>query len=216
MTSSLDTLARKLGYVNWVGDDSVGFSGGLFLCWSFKIVVTVLFIEKNYVCSYIRDECNELYDLLCVYGAPNLADKEQVQDTLRAFIWSHPGKVLVINDFNQLENASQKLGVNSVIPGSFQFQTWKIECNLLDLPYHGVPYTWTNNRENEEAIFERLETVYCNDAWRTTFPQAIVITFPIFISDHGPIILDYNPTNMTKKRPYRIENWYLEYEEIGG
>lgn len=121
---------------------------------------------------------------------------------------------MILGDFNKLESPSQKIGGNSVIQGEHNFTKWKVDCNLMDVPYHAVNYTWTNNRENEEAIFEWLDRAYCADSWRTTFPEAIIANYPIFISDHGPIILDCHPVCTKKRRPYRIENWCLEHQEI--
>lgn len=34
---------------------------------------------------------------------------------------------------------------------------------------------------------------------------------PIFISDHGPILLDTSPVNPTVRRPYKLELWCLEF-----
>lgn len=63
-------------------------------------------------------------------------------------------------------------------------------------------------------IFERLDRAYCNDSWRSEFPEALIINYPIFVSDHGPIIVECQPLSKKRKRPYEIEAWCLEYEPI--
>lgn len=117
-----------------------------------------------------------------------------------------------LGDFNQLETGDQKIGGNNSIKGSKTFLDWKEDCKLMDIPFHGVPFTWTNNRQGNETIFKRLDRAYCNDSWRNDFPDAITLNFPIFISDHGPIIVDCHPTSTNKNRSYKIEAWCLEFE----
>ncbi|KAL2934123.1 Ribosome maturation factor RimM [Bienertia sinuspersici] len=61
------------------------------------------------------------------------------------------------------------------------------------------PYTWTNNRERDDLVLERLDKAYGNNGWKQTYPEAIIWNFPIFISDHGPIALDTSPQKLSGK-----------------
>lgn len=192
-----------------MGNDSIGLSGGLFLCRSNKIIVQILFSNNHSVCCKVRDECNELSYFVCVYGAPNVAGRSEIWNTLRDFIQAHPQKLVLLGDFNQLENSTQKMGGNSFFPGANSFTKWRMDCNLMDIPYHGVNFTWTKNRENEDTVFERIDRAYCNDLWRTAFPEPTITNYPIFLSDHGPIILDCHPKETKRRRPYRIESWRI-------
>lgn len=144
-----------------------------------------------------------------MYGAPYLIERAAVWRMLRGIIWSHPGKLVAIGDYNQLELHDKKIGGNSAIPGSHDFSKWRVDCGMLDIPFHGAAFTWSNNRLGDGIIYERLDRVYCSGDWRDCFPNAVVWNLPILISDHGPIILDNAPTPMTKKRPYRVESWCL-------
>lgn len=112
-----------------------------------------------------------------------------MSETLRAFIWSHPGPLIILGDFNQVEYSTQKLGGNLVLQGANDFSSWKLDCKLIELPFHRVPFTWTNKRENEDVILERLDRAYYNDAWNSKFSNAFITNYPIFVLDHGPIIL---------------------------
>lgn len=146
------------------GCDSIGLAGGLILCWGSSITVKILFVSQNYVCCEIMDEKNVAFYLVCVYGAPMLENRQEVWNTLKAFIWSHPGKHLLLGDFNQVELDHQKLGGNKDFKGGIEFTSWKLDCSIFDLPYHGVQFTWTNNRIGSQAIFEQLDRAYCNDS----------------------------------------------------
>lgn len=106
------------------------------------------------------------FSILCVFMVPPKWLKEVkygTVDTLRAFIWSHSEKLVILGDFNQLENSNQKMGGNSIIPGAPAFTQWNVDCNLMDLPFYVVNFTSTNNRDNGDTIFERLDRAYCND-----------------------------------------------------
>lgn len=159
-------------------------------------------LSINYVfCNVLDESKNSLY-LLCVYGTPYLVERESVWRTLRSIIWSHPWRLVTIDDFNQIEFSCQKHGGNSVIPGAHIFSQWKLEFGLHEIPFHGSAFTWCNNREGEGIIYERLDRAYCSDDWRTLFPDGLMWNLPIVISDHSPIILDCNPCHDKKKRPY--------------
>ena len=128
---------------------------------------------------------------------------------------NNKGKWLLIGDFNQVENNNQKLGGSLVIRGATQFLDWKLINHLLDIPYHGVNYTWTNNRSNSAAIYERLDKAFCNSEWMDNFPDAEVWNLPILLSDHSPLILQLRKQSIGKrKRPYRLDAWSLHHPEV--
>lgn len=84
-----------------------------------------------------------------------------------------------------------------------------------DLPFQGVNFTWTNNRSNEEAIYERIDKAFSNSDWRNSYPNAETWNLPILLSDHIPIILHLQEINRRKgSRPYRLDAWSLNHEEV--
>lgn len=193
--------------------DDVDCSGGLFLCWSASVVVVVLFKDVNYVLCNVTNELNVSYYVLCVYGSPYLAERAGVWRTRRSLIWAHPGKLVMIGDFNQVKYSAQKKGGNSIIPGVVQFSKWKLECALMDIDFQWALYTWSNNREGNNCIWERLDRAYATDEWRSTFPNAVIWNMPILLSDHNPIVLECEPSGGKKRRPYKLDQWCLKVEQ---
>ncbi|XP_074306080.1 uncharacterized protein LOC141641309 [Silene latifolia] len=86
--------------------------------------------------------------------------------------------------------------------------------NLLKLPYQGPQFTWTNNRESDELILERLDRAYASNSWCCLFPEARLWHYPVAVSDHAVIMLDASPARRRKRTPYRIDNWCLQHKDI--
>lgn len=66
---------------------------------------------------------------------------------------------------------------------------WKLHNNLLDIPFQGVNFTWSNNISNTEAILERIDKAFYNVEWKDKFTEAEVWNLLILLSDHSPVIL---------------------------
>lgn len=79
-----------------------------------------------------------------------------------------------------------------------------MEHKLLDLPFHGVNFTWTNNKDGLDTIMERIDRAICNPNWKNDFPDASITNLPILLSNHSRIILQTHPSS-TKKRG--LTNW---------
>lgn len=59
-----------------------------------------------------------------------------------------------------------------------------------------TPYTWTNNREGGDQIYEKLDRTYSDEKWRLNFPEAKLVNYPILLFDYSPIMLDVMPTKI--------------------
>ncbi|KAL2901420.1 LINE-1 reverse transcriptase-like protein [Bienertia sinuspersici] len=149
-----------------------------------------------------------------MYGSPYLREREEIWSNVSMILNVYSGSHLIIGDLNQLESYKQKFGGRQKIPLGFWFRNWTINHNLSEIPFKGAKFTWTNNREGERLIQERLDRAYGNHEWRSSYPNAIVWNFPVFLSDHGPIALDTNPSAVKRKRPYRLEAWSYNKTEI--
>ncbi|KAL2938022.1 LINE-1 retrotransposable element ORF2 protein [Bienertia sinuspersici] len=121
---------------------------------------------------------------------------------------------VILGDFNQIEFLDQKLGGTNYIPGASAFSSWRINLMLSELPFHGTKFTWCNNREKGDIIYERLDRGLANDSWRCLFPDAHIINYEILTSDHCAILLQTEAENRRRRRPYKLEAWCLNHEEV--
>lgn len=58
---------------------------------------------------------------------------------------------------NQLDQHQEKLGGSRLIRGLDDIKNWKHTLLLTDVPFFGPRFTWTNGREGQDLIMERLD-----------------------------------------------------------
>lgn len=68
------------------------------------------------------------------------------------------------------------------------FQTTLEEAGLVYLGYKGKDFTWYNGRERDRAIWERLDRLVANEAWRNIFPRLEVHHRSSTYFDHSPFV----------------------------
>lgn len=71
---------------------------------------------------------------------------------------------MIIGNSNQLDKFEDKLGGSIHIKGWQNFNNWKIDSRLIDIPYIGPQYTWTNKRSYPHTILKRLDRGYMTNS----------------------------------------------------
>ncbi|KAK3229461.1 hypothetical protein Dsin_001342 [Dipteronia sinensis] len=87
------------------------------------------------------------------------------------------------------------------------FNGFILQTKIVDIPLHGVTFTWSNNREKE--IWARLDIFLLSLEMLSGFPKIVHKGLPMSLSNHNPILLgemnvDWGPS------PFRFYNWWLE------
>lgn len=67
------------------------------------------------------------------------------------------------------------------------------DCALLELQSKGCEFTWSNNREGDDLVKEKIDRVFCSLEWLTSYPFAEVYALPPVGSDHRPLLLQARP-----------------------
>ncbi|XP_021771688.1 uncharacterized protein LOC110735810 [Chenopodium quinoa] len=210
---SASTRLGILGPTTTFGWNSDGSSGGLLvLVWSNE-VVDCLFSSKNFILCKMNEYNGILKYILFVYGEPQVENRRIVWEQLQWFLEEFKN-VLVIGDFNQVESGSNNLGGSTRIRGMEAFLDWRFSSNVTEVPFSGLRFTWSNKREGDELILERLDRAYVTEEWFDHSPDGKIIHEPIVCSDHAAITYLGQPTEMVSNRPYQIENWCLLFPEI--
>lgn len=158
----IDTMASKLhnlGLPNYVGVDSEGRSGGLCLAWSSLLSVDVLSMSKHWIHSRCVDQDNHVFYITCVYGPPKIKERHELWTFLKTIAQTVDLPWIVGGDFNQVLSVKEKLSKNSHTPGPIEFSDTLNTCGLIELHSTGNFFTWCNGRQNEDAVWEKLDRV---------------------------------------------------------
>lgn len=129
--------------------------------------------------------------LTLAYNLSHYDDKPRFWDSLQCLATAHSKSWLIFGDFNSVALQSEKRGgcpfASSLIGGLRHFIT---SCGLVDLNFHGNPFTWNNRRGGCTNIRERLDRCLANQKWQVQYPNASVLHSPAVASDHLSLILN--------------------------
>lgn len=87
------------------------------------------------------------------------------------------------------------------------FNNFFMSTGLSDTGFSGNSYTWTNNRQGDDMILERLDCLLVNGYSIAAhgFPK---VTYPsIFASDHSPILSENENNMKAKSRFHCMKIW---------
>ncbi|OMP08164.1 Endonuclease/exonuclease/phosphatase [Corchorus olitorius] len=102
---------------------------------------------------------------------------------------------------------------NSKIMGAQELWDCLNSCCLLEVKGKGVHYTWSNRRDEQHITWERLDRAFANHYWLQCFENAELQHLAITVSDHSPMILNFEKKVKFRRRPYRFElMWTLHPE----
>lgn len=91
------------------------------------------------------------------------------------------------------------------------------EGNLISIPASDVPFTWCNGHNDNTIIYERLDKTIANTEWLNLFPNVSLHNYPIFCSDHSPILQDFNNSvnvGTLRTNMFKFEAMWLSYREF--
>ena len=211
--ANVKKLFRSTNPTSCNGVDATETRGGLVLfCWG-PFVVDVVEKAGNFLFCKITAMNGKIWHVLFLYGESQLQHRAPQWHHLQHLLQPY-SSYLIMGDINQLDQYSDKLGGSPFIRGWTDIIQWKIDLQLQDIPFTGPRFTWSNNRDDENLIMERLDRGYATDAWMLEFPDTFLQNLPITHSDHAPIFLQTQVTTRFARRPYQIENWSLNYDEV--
>jgi hypothetical protein len=90
-----------------------------------------------------------------------------------------------------------------------QFNEAKSNLDLLEVPLHGMSFTWSNKQR--EPLLQRLDWFFISQEWSVVLPETQAKTMPRDISDHVPCLVSIK-SNIPKPKIFIFENYWLEFE----
>lgn len=85
-----------------------------------------------------------------------------------------------------------------------------------DIKFKGESWTWSNNREGEGFIQEKLDRFLGSAEWLLHFDKVEVKHFLRQTSDHSLILLDFNLTRNKTQSRFIFDIRWTRKQETGG
>ncbi|XP_042983236.1 uncharacterized protein LOC122312642 [Carya illinoinensis] len=151
------------------------------------------------------------------YGSPQVDQRENSWNLLRALKPNNGRAWVCAGDFNEILNQHEKAGAAMRPYGQMQkFRGAVDDCGLSDLGFRGNKFTWSNNRETNQFTKERLDRGLGNSQLSLMFSYIDIYTLSAQSSDHSPLFVSMsNDLNncFQKRHLFRYECSWDKKEE---
>jgi hypothetical protein len=197
---------------DFVSKNSNGKSGGIIVVWdkyrfsrtSWKegdgfIAVTGIWLPINAPCL-----------IIVVYAPQSINSKRVLWNNLNMLISTHDCLTVIIGDFNEVRNASERLGSTFCRKGASIFNEFISSSGLSEIPMGGTLFTRMNRIGSKLA---KLDRFLVSAQFLNRWPNAHVITLTKEFSDHSPLLLhvssgDFGPI------PFKFYNSWLHHSDF--
>lgn len=128
---------------------------------------------------------------------------------------------LCLGDFNEVLTGDEQIGGNDREGWQMAaFQDAVSDCRLVDLGYHGLPYTWDNRQDGNRNVKVRLDHALGDDRFMATLGESEVFHIPLAESDHCGLLMEVREKKVgggrhgrRKAKPFRYDNMWKQHGE---
>ncbi|XP_019241257.1 PREDICTED: uncharacterized protein LOC109221251 [Nicotiana attenuata] len=141
-----------------------------------------------------------------VYGYNSLEKRKEMWQKLQSLAQTINYPWLLWGDFNAIISTQDR--VSKVAPTQADIQDFANFCSdtmLIEIPWRGEFFTWTNGQMGEDRVVSRLDRALGNDEWMMNFDHLTVEIGDPFISDHSPLTLKFHRRNNSIRVPFRLK-----------
>lgn len=206
-----DTILSTFNYANASKVDSDGNAGSIYVLWNDQVDIQPATLTEQEIYLFIKVPNLTLsFMLTAVYARPYPHFKKILWDNLASFQASYTGPWLVLGDFNDITNPTEKFGGHS--PNKARMNTFNAAintCNLLG--FIGPTFIWSNLLSPHQLIMECLDRFLATPNWLTSFPNAQITHLSRTHSDHYPLLLDTHLQTSKHKKPFKLEAMWLSH-----
>ncbi|XVF08367.1 hypothetical protein REPUB_Repub06bG0220500 [Reevesia pubescens] len=119
---------------------------------------------------------------------------------------------VVVGDFNVTRYPSERRFCITDSTGMSDFNELIASCNLTEIPMNGKSFTWYGRNKKRS----KLDRFFIEEELGSVFPNLVVKAMKKTLSDHIPLVLQWQSVNWGPK-PFRFYNWWMNttgYEEL--
>lgn len=210
--TKLQPLCLVLGFDFVVNVDANGKCGGLAVFWKHPYVFNVLSKCKYWIHGYLHSPAGHNIILSNIYGPPKRHKRYKLWDFIES-IDDSCNPWLLIGDFNQIMSLNDKWAGSSRIRGNERPMEVFNSKSLHEIVSKGGICTWSNNRQSNQRILEKLDRSWCNSKWMDLFDNSWIEIMPIACSDNAPILLHTEGIVNKTNRRFHFEAMWLHHSE---
>jgi len=211
-------LRWKLGLKNCLAIDSDGLSGALVLFRDEYISVSLLSQGERYIDVLVVENPDGVpWRATFLYGEPRVDNRRDMWERLRSLCGVQTGPWMVIGDFNeamwQYDHFSETPRTERQM---MDFQGVLSHCDLHDLGFSGLPWTYNNNQAGNRNVRVRLDRGVANTDWMALYPGASILHLTSSRSDHKALLLSLQPeVQSPQSHVFWYEIMWEREEELG-
>jgi hypothetical protein len=173
----VNNLRFRLGFRNSFVVDGHGKGGGLVLYWDESIKLNVLSYGQHHIDTLIWDSNHQAsWHAMFVYGEPCAATHHVMWESLRRLKPISRAPWMLIGDFNEAMWLFEQFSACKRPERQMaNFRDVLADCELLDLGFTGVPWTFDYKQKGDRNVNVRLDRVVASLGWSNWFPVAKVL-----------------------------------------
>ena len=201
--NKMKRVRTRLGLRGFDAFDCVGRSGGLALFWEETLSVTVLESYNRFIDIRVHDAGSDTtWRGTFVYGELRVENRQRMWDHLCSLRAISQDPWVVCGDFNEALWQHEHLSIMTRSESQMEvFRDCLVTCELQDLGFSGLPYTYNNGQEGHRNVQVCLDRACADEALRDLFPAARVVHLATSCSDHSPLLVNLEGVQEQRRRP---------------
>ena len=150
------------------------------------ILIEGTIIEHNFECC-----------VGIIYGHNDRVGRYSLFEEVRQKLETINKPTLLLGDFNVTLHPGERIGTFTCNRSMTEFSEWIADLNLIDIPLHGVKFTWRRNNSQS-----KLDRGLCSQSWITKFSNMKLTGLSRCTSDHNPLLLTLVPQENWGPKPF--------------
>lgn len=206
-------ITSLLPFDGAIHTDTIGYAGGLWVLWNAdRVDIALLSRTEQEIYAKVKVRFTNVSWLFSVvYASPRSVERQILWKNLMNVADLHNMPWVIAGDFNEPLLSDDIFGGRAVsVNRSLLFKECLDKCNMMDIGFMGSRFTWTNRREVQALIQERIDRYFVNPSWCVMYPDAKVTHLTRCHLDHYPVLLELQPrTQNGRSNLFRFQTGWL-------
>jgi exonuclease III len=189
--------------------------GRIWICWDPRIadIHSLDVHEQVLTCNVCPKSGKDPWILSTVYGANHGVDRKRLLQQLifiKESFCSIPW--LLVGDFNVIRLHHERSSTGMLNCYELDFGACIQSIEVVDLPFTGCLYTWSNKQAGDSFVAKKLDRVMASMDWLQRFGNTSVEFLDAGVSDHSPAVIVVEPFISFGPKPFKFFNFWAAHK----